>query len=267
MGARAQEWTAEHLTPHDLVTYSRCPHELELMQAHRATALSGQVVLPRTPLSAAPRLHSPLVPPPLNGGRVAEGRLDILESDLLVYWDQAEQGLPVLFPPESVRFDLRFGRPGATLVDREFGLSGRPDLVIRHDDGSLTPIEYKSTHLFVGYHEVHGRLFDAIQAVAECRLVEAVTGARPATGLVLYGDVAGNGAREGWVEIRYGDLEASWLRAALEQIRTDSERLPVPTERTCPTCPANRDRWCAYASPAMVQVASSAGHRPLEVPR
>jgi hypothetical protein len=137
---------------------------------------------------------------------------------------------------------------GGTLHDDAFGLSGRPDLIVRRASGDLVPVEYKSTHLFTGYHEAHGRAFDAIQVIAECRLVEAVSGRRPSHGVVLYGDVAGDGTREGWVEIPYGDAEEHWLRAALAQIRGDPVRPPVATERTCPSCEGNKLGLCRFAA-------------------
>ena len=52
-------------------------------------------------------------------------------------------------------------------------------LVIQHEDGGFVPLEDKATHLFVGYHEAHGRPFDTVQAIAECRLVHTAFGRRP----------------------------------------------------------------------------------------
>lgn len=246
----------EHLTPHDLVTYSRCPHEMELLRARHASLHAPAPVAPCTPADVVPERHSPLFAPPLGRLRVFEGRLDVAPHDTLVYWDEGEDDLPVLFPAERVRLDPAFGHPGGTLLDDELGLSGRPDFVVRSPDGGLVPIEYKTTHLFLGlpeiHHELHlashGRSFDTIQAIAECRLVHAVTGHRPTHGLVLYGDVAGRGEHEGWVEVPYGDAEEHWLRAALLQVRTDGRRPPVPAERNCAACLPNRDGQCRYAA-------------------
>jgi hypothetical protein len=240
----------EHLNPHDLVTYSRCPYEMELLRSRRASLHSGTAVGARTPLDVVPLRHSPLFSPPLVHSTVNEGRLDIGMNDTLVYVDEGERDLPVLFPPERVRLDPQFARHGPTLMDDELGLAGRPDMIVRTENGRVYPIEYKATHLFVGYHEAHGRLFDTIQVIAECRLIEAVTGVAPEKGVVLYGDLAGDGQREGFVEIAYGASEAGWLRAALRQVRADAIRPPVPSEGTCGNCEANRDKICRFAATA-----------------
>jgi hypothetical protein len=238
----------EHLTPHDLVTYSRCPHEMELHRARHLSTITETAQVAVTPPDTAPIHQSPLFSPPLGHPRVIEGRFDVFSGDRLVYIDAGEEGLPVLFPPEQTALDPTFMAHGGTLHDDAFGLSGRPDLIVRRASGDLVPVEYKSTHLFTGYHEAHGRAFDAIQVIAECRLVEAVSGRRPSHGVVLYGDVAGDGTREGWVEIPYGDAEEHWLRAALAQIRGDPVRPPVATERTCPSCEGNKLGLCRFAA-------------------
>lgn len=238
----------EHMTPHDLVAYFRCPHEMELQRSLRTHPLAGGSTGVRTPPDVVPLRHSPLFSPPVGGIRVNEGRLALSDRDRLVYEDAGEDDLPVLFPPEHVVLDPRFTTHPGNLVDPELGLAGRPDLVIALADGSVVPLEYKSTHLFTGYHEAHGRLFDAVQAIAECRLVHAAFGHRPPYGIVLYGDAAGGGAHEGWVEVPYGEAEAGWLRAALLQVRADAVRAPVPAERTCAHCEPNGVGLCRYAA-------------------
>ncbi len=238
----------EHLTPHDLVSYSRCPHEMELHRVRRLSVHSGAPTVAATPPDAAPIAHSPLFSPPLGHPRVFEGRYDVFPGDRLIYVDEGEDDLPVLFPPEQVALDPALRVHGGNLYDDAFGLSGRPDFIVRRVGGEPFPIEYKSTHLFVGYHEAHGRAFDAIQAIAECRLVEAATGRRPTHGVVLYGDTAGDGVHEGWVEVPYGEAEEHWLRAALAQVRGDPVRAPVPSERTCGSCEANRLGLCRFAA-------------------
>jgi hypothetical protein len=239
---------AEHLTPHDLVAYFRCPHEMELEKARRARAPGGPLGAVRTPADVVPLRRSPLLPPPLGAARVNEGRLAFLPTDRLVYEDDGEEGLPVLFPPEQVHYDPRFRTRTENLADAALGLSGRPDLVVELGDRELVPVEYKATHLFVGYHEAHGRLFDTVQSIAQCRLVEAAFGRRPSHGIVLYGDAAGDGLHEGWVEVPYGDAEAAWLRYALAQVRGDVVRAPVPAERNCGGCAPNGDGLCRYAA-------------------
>jgi hypothetical protein len=247
MDAGALVVKPEHLTPHDLVTYSRCPFEMEVLRARRASVHAGAPVNAITPINVVPERHSPLFAPPLHRTVVNDGRLDLLPSDTLIYEDEGEDDLPMLFAPERIRPDPRFEGHHGNLNDDDWQLSGRPDLIVRRADGSVFPIEYKATHLFTGYHESHGRAFDTIQAIAECRLVHVVTGVRPTRGVVLYGDAAGDGEREGWVMVPYGDAEEHWLKAALTQVRTDTTRAPVPAERNCASCEANRDQLCRFA--------------------
>jgi len=238
----------EHLTPHDLVTYFRCPHEMELVHALHAQRSSGTLGPVRTPPDVIPLRQSPLFSPPLNKLAVNEGHLDLFDGDRLIYEDPGEDDLPVLFAPEHVTIDPRFANGHTTLVDAAWEFAGRPDFVVRQKDGSVYPIEYKETHLFGGYHEAHGRLFDSIQAIAECRLVEVTFGRRPEFGVVLYGDESGDGLHEGWVQIPYGDAEAGWLSYALKSIRQDRTRAPVPALRTCASCEANSKGLCRFSA-------------------
>ncbi|MGI0055497.1 MAG: CRISPR-associated protein Cas4 [Thermoplasmata archaeon] len=238
----------EHLTPHDLIAYFHCPHEMELTRAEHSAHVLGTPIAPRTPEHVVPLRHSPLFTPPLSSIEVVPGRLDLGPDDLLVYEDEGEDDLPVLFPPERVRKDPRFTTRPGTLHDPELNFAGRPDLVIARRGGELVPLEYKTTHLYTGYHDAHGRLFDTVQAIAECRLVEAAFGRRPPYAIVLYGDLAGDGTHEGWVKIPYTDADVHWLRAALIQVRTDSERAPVPAERNCGGCEPNALGLCRFAA-------------------
>jgi hypothetical protein len=239
--------TVEHLTPHDLVTYFRCPFEMELARALHTQRTTGALGPVRTPLDVVPLRQSPLFSPPLGTLTVNEGRLDLFEGDRLIYSDPGEDDLPMLFPPEHVQIDPRFVNGHSTLVDPGWSFAGRPDFVVRQADGAVYPIEYKETHLFGGYHEAHGRLFDTIQAIAECRLVEVTFGRRPAFGVVLYGDESGDGVHEGWVQIPYGEPEQRWLKVALDQVRQDHTRAPVPALRNCGSCEPNAQGSCRFA--------------------
>jgi hypothetical protein len=238
----------EHLTPHDLVAYFRCPHEMELERARKLRGGSEPVGPVRTPSDVVPLRRSPLEPPPLGAVRVNPGRIAFGPADRLVYQDEGEDDLPMLFPPEQVHLDPRFRVGRENLSDPSLGLAGRPDLVVALAGDRLVPVEYKATHLFVGYHEAHGRLFDTVQAIAQCQLVETAFGRRPPYGIVLYGDAAGDGLHEGWVEVPYGDPEAGWLRYALRQVRSDAIRAPVPAERNCGGCEPNGEGLCRYAA-------------------
>jgi hypothetical protein len=248
MSAGVPIHSPEHVTPHDLVTYSRCPYEMELLRSRHATLITGHEVPARTPPQVVPLRHSPLFPPPNLGVIVNDGRLDVAPDDHLVYEDEGEDNLPFLFAEEQVQLDARYRPPNSTLIDSVMGLSGRPDFVIKSHSGEVAPVEYKSTHLFRGYHESHGRTFDVIQAIAECRLVHVAFGRRPSHGIILYGDVAGEGEREGWVQIPYGDAEERWLQAAISQIRSDATRAPVPAEGHCAPCLPNKDGLCRFAA-------------------
>ena len=221
---------------------------MELLRARHASLVTGLPASPRTPLGVPALRHSPLFSPPNLGVIVNDGRLDVASEDRLIYSDEAEQDLPILFSDGQLLLDGRYRPPNTTLIDAGFGLSGRPDYVIRRGDGDLVPVESKSTHLFVGYHESHGRAFDVIQAIAECRLVHAAFGRRPTHGIILYCDVAGDGEHEGWVQIPYGDAEERWLGAALAQVRADGTRAPVPMDRNCVSCIPNRENLCGYAA-------------------
>jgi hypothetical protein len=237
---------AEHLSPHDVVTYFRCPFEMEVEHFRRRHP--GVAVVTRTPADVVPLRHSALAPPPGAHQPVEDGRLDIFPADRLVYEDSEEEGLPILFPSEQVAPEARLHAHGLTLLDDELGLSGRPDLVIRRGNGSYVPVEYKATHPFHGLHETHGRAFDVIQLFLECRLVEAATGTRPATGILFYGDQAGDGAHEGFVEIPYGAVGDAWVRSAVRVVRDDPVRAPVPAERNCSRCAVHRDNLCRFAA-------------------
>jgi hypothetical protein len=243
----------ERLTPHDLVTYFRCPHELELAHVRRSSSGPGGTasiaLAVRTPPDVVPLAQSPLRLPAVGALPFNEGRLDLFPEDLLVYEDETEaEELPMLFAPEQVRPDPRFRQHGGNLVDDELGLSGRPDLIVRRAGGALVPVEYKGTHPFRGLHATHGRGFDFVQLLAECRLVEATTGTPPPYGLLLYGDVAGRGAHEGWIPLPYGAAESAWVRSAVALVRGDPIRAPVPSEGTCSGCPPHRDGLCRYAA-------------------
>ena len=243
---------AEHLNPHDLVTYSRCPHEMELGRARRASVHSATPVTACTPPGVVPLRHSPMFAPPLQSLVVNEGPLDVFPGDHLVYLDEGEANVPMLFAPEQIVPEPALRRHGVNLLDDELGISERPDLVVRRANADLFPVEYKATHLFPEFRsmhpgQLHGRRFDVIQSIAECRLVHAATGQRPKFGVIWYGDQAGGGAREGWVQVPYGDPEERWLRAALVQVRSDHERAPVPAEWNCAPCEPNREGMCRFA--------------------
>ena len=62
-------------------------------------------------------------------------------------------------------------------------LTGKPDYVIKHDDGSLIPVEYKSAKAPNQPYESH-----IMQLAAYCALIESHFGTRPAYGIIRYSD-------------------------------------------------------------------------------
>jgi CRISPR-associated exonuclease Cas4 len=94
---------------------------------------------------------------------------------------RAGSGLPA---GAVVYSDTRaWGRVARTLVDRELGLAGRPDYVVKHRDGWV-PIEVKSGPApRLGGHPGH-----VLQLAAYCALIQAEYGVRPRHGLIQYSD-------------------------------------------------------------------------------
>src|SRR4029077_3021396 len=115
MSASILDRGLEHLNPHDLVTYSRCPHEMELTRARRASVHSGLPTSVCTPPDVVPIRHSPLFLPPTGHLVVNEGPVDVFAGDRLIYSDENEEGIPVLFPPDQVLPEPQLRRHGANL--------------------------------------------------------------------------------------------------------------------------------------------------------
>lgn len=70
------------------------------------------------------------------------------------------------------------------LVSKRYGLSGRPDYLVRNSDG-IVPVEAKSTR-----NPASGRAYDShvFQLAAYCLLVEDVIGVRVPYGIIRYAD-------------------------------------------------------------------------------
>ena len=75
-------------------------------------------------------------------------------------------------------------RQERALVSRKYGLTGRPDYLVRTREG-IVPVEAKSTR-----RPANGRPYDShlMQLAAYCLLVEDALGARVPYGLVRYAD-------------------------------------------------------------------------------
>jgi CRISPR-associated exonuclease Cas4 len=71
------------------------------------------------------------------------------------------------------------------LVSAELGLTGHPDYLVARPDGSLTPVEVKSSAAPAEPYSSH-----VMQLAAYCLLVEEVYGVRPSHGILQYRDRA-----------------------------------------------------------------------------
>lgn len=104
----------------------------------------------------------------------------------LVFWflskkKRRQSGLPegqVIYSDSS--YWQKLPRP---LYDPKLELVGKPDYVVRQDDGSLIPLELKSG-------SAPGQPWDShkIQLAAYCYLIEQTEGKRPPYGLIKYQD-------------------------------------------------------------------------------
>jgi CRISPR-associated exonuclease Cas4 len=72
-----------------------------------------------------------------------------------------------------------------SLVAPTYKLAGKPDYLVRQADGSLIPVELKSSRAPAEPHEGH-----VLQLAAYCLLVEQTYGVRPAYGIIQYQDRA-----------------------------------------------------------------------------
>src|SRR5258708_12840119 len=90
-----------HLPPHDLVTFSRCPLEMELLHRRREAQRTSTTAAPIGRVSAVLR-QSPMFAPSSAHVRVVDGRLYLAPHDPLVYAAEGAEALPILFPPKRV---------------------------------------------------------------------------------------------------------------------------------------------------------------------
>lgn len=136
--------------------------------------------------------------------------LALLLLGLALRWwvrrDRAHIGLPagrVIYADTN-----NHGHPRDALVSYHYGLSGRPDYVVKTREG-LVPVEIKTGQAPPRPHEGH-----VLQLVAYCLLVEETTGQRPTHGLIRYADRA---FRVDYTpELRAALLQTlTWMRADL----------------------------------------------------
>lgn len=101
------------------------------------------------------------------------------------------------------------------LFHKRLALAGKPDYVIRTDNGQLIPVEYKSAQAPKRPYESH-----VMQLAAYCALVESHFGSRPSYGIIRYADKSFH------IDYTTG-LEAD-LHAILDEMRLDLASDDVP---------------------------------------
>ena len=94
-------------------------------------------------------------------------------------------------------------------------LTGKPDYVVRSADGSLIPVEFKSSKAPVKPYDGH-----VMQLIAYCALVEDHFGKRPTHGIIRYEDKS--------FDVDYTNFLEEELLATLEEMRWDIEDDDVP---------------------------------------
>lgn len=156
--------------------------------------------------------------------------LALLLLGLVLLWlvrrDRAHIGLPagqVIYADTNNQ-----GHPRDALVSYRYGLSGRPDYVVKTRAG-LVPVEIKTGQAPPRPHEGH-----VLQLAAYCLLVEETYGQRPTHGLIRYADRL--------FRVDYTpDLRASLLQT-LAWMRADLAATTVARSHSRPA----RCRRCGY---------------------
>ena len=126
------------------------------------------------------------------------------------------------------RLNAEGERQERALVSREFGITGRPDYLVRTREG-IVPVEAKSTR-----RPANGRPYDShlFQLAAYCLLVEDALDARVPYGLVRYAD--------GEARVEYTPELRETLLAIIAEIREAREAEEVhrshDERRRCASC-------------------------------
>ncbi len=114
-----------------------------------------------------------------------------------------------------------------TLRSERLRLSGRPDELRRHRDGSLVPVEFKSRE-----RPAHGPADShVVQVEAYCLLIEEETGAPPPFGVLRYR--AGAEVRVPW-----NDAARTEVGRLIGEVREPYDGRASPSPRKCARC-----RW------------------------
>ncbi len=144
----------------------------------------------------------------------------------LVRRDRASIGLPagrVIYADTN-----NHGHPRDALASYRYGLSGRPDYVVKTREG-LVPVEIKTSPAPPRPHEGH-----VLQLVAYCLLVEETYGRRPTHGLIRYADRT--------FRVDYTPELRAALLQTLARMRADLAATTVARNHTQPA----RCRHCGY---------------------
>ncbi len=100
------------------------------------------------------------------------------------------------------------------LFSKRLMLTGKPDYVVRAENGSLIPVEFKSSKAPIQPYDGH-----VLQLAAYCALVESHFGKRPSHGIIRYENKSFN--------IDYTPHLEDELLAVLEEMRFDLEEEDV----------------------------------------
>jgi CRISPR-associated exonuclease Cas4 len=141
----------------------------------------------------------------------------------LFWWSRRQQQASGLPAGRVVYADAKpVGAPEKPLYDRELGLTGKPDYLVKAESGgALVPVEVKSARAPSEPHEGH-----VFQLLAYCLLVERSTGKRPPYGLLRY--------RNRTFAIDYTPQAEQELLAVLAEIRTCERRREIPRSHDDP---------------------------------
>ena len=132
---------------------------------------------------------------------------------LLIFWLAARQRRSTGLPGGQVIYaDMdQWGAVESPLYDPLLGLTGKPDYLVQQSDGSMVPVEVKSSNVTQGPYDSH-----IYQLAAYCYLTTRKFGKRPSYGILHYPNRT--------YRIDYtSDLEADFLDLVAD-IRADERR-------------------------------------------
>ena len=138
-------------------------------------------------------------------------------------------------PPGRVIYSDLNG-PAKPLFSRQFGISGKPDFIVKDKDNALIPVELKSGRTDKP-HRGH-----ILQLAAYCLLIEETYGKTVPHGILVYGD-----GKQHLIKFD-NDLRAGLLSAVEDMRRCWSDGHPERmhnSKRRCISCLLRED--CSYS--------------------